>query len=162
MLPIRMSTDVYIEVERVLPGPELWQQTDVHYPGDDLLCLPNGDVSGTCGKKGEFSNTQGFSRALLSSLTVKGDHVPLLIADAVDFWSELSDRAGLDSWLALLSVEVDLRKFVGHWVVNGFEDVYVRTAARVCEKGQRLRRTTLGPCTATVRASSPRRTRWGS
>ena len=58
--------------------------------------------------------------------------------EAVDFWSEHSDRAGLDSWLAALSVGPDLRRFVGRWGIQSSEDRYVRSAVRITENCQRL------------------------
>ena len=118
-------------------GLDLWQGDDLSCKLDYFLCLPNRDFSGTCGKKARYTDAQGFSSALLSSLRTT-DGAPLLLPAAVSFWSEHSDRAGLDSWLASLSVGEDMRRFVGRWAVKGSEDSYVRTAARICENCQRL------------------------
>ena len=56
----------------------------------------------------------------------------------MSFWSEHSDRAGVDSWLAALGVDGSLRAFVGRWSRQGAEDLYVRTAVRITENLQRL------------------------
>ena len=58
--------------------------------------------------------------------------------DAVGYWSEHSDRAGVDSWLGALSVGADLRRFVGRWAIQSSEDSYVRTAIRITENCQRF------------------------
>ena len=62
----------------------------------------------------------------------------LLEPESICFLSEHSDRAGLDSWLAAMSVGSDVRRFVGRWAVNISEDGYVRSATRVVENCQRL------------------------
>ena len=62
----------------------------------------------------------------------------LLLPDAVSFWSEHSDRAGVDSWLGALSVGADLRRFVGRWAIQSSEDTYVRIANRITENCQRF------------------------
>ena len=58
--------------------------------------------------------------------------------DAGRFWSEHSDRAGLDSWTAALGVGQSERDFLGRWAAKGSSDTYVRTALRVVENLQRL------------------------
>jgi hypothetical protein len=73
----------------------------------------------------------------LSSL-VNEEGEKLLLPEAVAFWSEHSDRAGLDSWLSAIGVGSDMRRFVGRWAVRSSEDSYVRTAKRVVENCQRL------------------------
>ena len=40
--------------------------------------------------------------------------------------------------MAALLVPADLRKFLGRWSVQGSEDTYVRTAARICENLQKM------------------------
>ena len=79
----------------------------------------------------------GFSRSLLG-LLVDNEGAKLLEPESIFFWSEHSDRAGLDSWLAAMSVGADLRRFIGRWALKGSEDGYVRSASRVVENCQRL------------------------
>ena len=73
----------------------------------------------------------------MSSLKTAGGET-LLLPEAVGFWSEHSDRAGVDGWLATLGVEQSLRAFVGRWSRQGAADLYVRTSLRVTENLQRL------------------------
>lgn len=48
-----------------------------------------------------YSDVVGFSKQLLSCLAVlDGSDAPLLFQIAVNFWTEHSDRCGLDSWCA--------------------------------------------------------------
>ena len=63
---------------------------------------------------------------------------PLLLPEAVAFWTEHSDRCGVDSCLAALGVGADLRGFVGRWGVRSSTDTYVRTAYREVENLQKL------------------------
>ena len=62
----------------------------------------------------------------------------LLEPEVGNFWTEHSDRAGVDSWLAALGVDKDLRGFVGRWAISTSQDLYVRTAMRVVENMQIL------------------------
>ena len=118
VLPIFVSTEALIEVEWLLVGLDLWQRDELSYKRDYFLCLPSPDFSGPCGKKARYTDAQGFSKALMSSLRTS-DGAQLLLPEAVSFWSEHSNRAGLDSWLASLSVGEDLRRFVGRWAMKG-------------------------------------------
>ena len=78
-----------------------------------------------------------LSLALFSSLkTPTGE--ARLPGKAARFWSEHSDRAGLDSWTAALGVAQSERNFLGRWSATGSADSYVRTALRVVENLQRL------------------------
>lgn len=104
---------------------------------DYLLCPPSEDFHGTCGKRALYSDARVFSHALLGSLR-KGDDQPLLLPQARDFWTEHSDRAGVDSLLPALGVSEDLRRFLGRWSAKGAADVYVRAAVRISENLQRL------------------------
>ena len=54
------------------------------------------------------------------------------------FWTEHSDRAGLDSWAAALGTSETERNFLGRWKAKGSTDAYVRTALRVVENLQLL------------------------
>ena len=114
------------------PGP-------LAYKRDYFLCLPTPDLRGTIGKRALYSDAAGFSRALFASLEASGAYggTRILRKEALLFWTEHSDRAGLDSHLAALGVSSDLRRFVGRWAAQGSEDHYVRTAVRVVENLQR-------------------------
>ena len=94
--------------------------------------LPNRNLSGTVAKRARYSDAAGFSRSPLAGLRHSSGE-GLVLGEALSFWTEHSDRAGLDSWLAALSVGSDLRRFVGRWAAHGSEDTYVRSAARVAE-----------------------------
>ena len=116
-------------------GLQLWQE-HLGYPRDYLLCLPNKDLNGTIRKRARYADAQCFSRALFGSLTATGGYGRLLSEDALPFWSEHSDRAGVDSWLAAVGVGADHRRFLGRWAATGAQDAYVRTALRICENLQ--------------------------
>ena len=62
----------------------------------------------------------------------------MLLPEAVSFWTEHSDRSGVDGWLATLGVDQSLRSFVGRWSNLGAADLYVRTSLRVTENLQKL------------------------
>ena len=66
-LPIYVSKEAWVEEDWLTVGLELWQ-SDLYFPRDYLLCLPNEDFTGTCGKRARYADAQVFSRALLSSL----------------------------------------------------------------------------------------------
>ena len=115
----------------------LWEE-ELSFPRDYILPLPNEDFSNCIGKRATYSDARGVSRALMSSLTCPGSEEKLLHATAIDYWTEHSDRAGLDSWLGALMVGSDLRQFVGRWAARGSEDSYVRTSTKIVENCQRF------------------------
>ena len=102
---------------------------------DYLLPLPNPDFSGGLRHRAVYSDAVGFSRKLLGMLPDVGDNAsPLLASDeAIGFWSEHSDRCGLDSWCAALNFRPSQRNFLGRWGAKGSSDKYVRTALRIIE-----------------------------
>ena len=130
-----MSVGACVAKEWLLCGLDLWQGTELGFARDYLLCLPNPNFSGSCGKKARYSDAQGFSKSLLA-LLLKGkwSEEPRLLTEAVSFWSEHSDRAGLDSWLASLSVGSDLRRFMGALGAEG--RTHARTHARTRAPGR--------------------------
>ena len=139
VLPVFVSFEAWVERPWLSTGFELWTATDLAFPRDYFLCLPTQDLSSTCRRRARYSDAVSFSRSIFRTLKCDGsDGAPLLLADAVAFWSEHSDRAGVDSWLAALLVPSDLRRFLGRWSVQASEDVYVRTAVVVCENLQRM------------------------
>ena len=137
VLPLFVSLEAWVAEEWLLEGLPLWQDSDLGYKRDYFLCLPDRTFGSTCCKRARYSDAKTFSTALLSTLRHE-DGDPLLCAEAVPFWSEHSDRTGLDTWLAALSVGSDMRRFVGRWAVTGSEDAYVRSSLHVTENCQRL------------------------
>ena len=138
-LPAFLSQHAWVEAEWLQVGLELWtsEEHGLGFKRDYLLSLPDKLLAGTCGKRARDSDAAGFSRALFATLVDEsGD--PLLLQAALSFWTEHSDRAGLDSWAAALNVPGDLRGFLGRWGAQGSQDAYVRTAARVQENVQIL------------------------
>ena len=123
VLPIFISRDAWIGTEWLDTGLSIWQN-ELGYPRDYFLPLPNNDFSGSIGKRARYSDAVGFSRSLLGML-VDDEGEKLLEPESICFWSEHSDRAGLDSWLAAMSVGSDVRRFVGRWAVKNSEDGYV-------------------------------------
>ena len=104
---------------------------------DYLLPLPAQNFEEELGRRALYTDAAGFSRQLLRGLTrsTDDDH-PLLIEEAVPFWTEHSDRSGLDSWSAAIGVPKWKRDFLGRWSAQGTSDKYVRTALRVIEATQ--------------------------
>jgi hypothetical protein len=137
VLPIFVSKEAWIESEWLESGWALWQEEAMGFPRDYFLPLPAADFSGVVYKRARYSDAVGFSKALLGML-LDDEGNKLLLPEALCFWSEHSDRAGLDSWLAGLAVGADTRRFVGRWATKGSEDGYVRSALRVVENCQRL------------------------
>ena len=136
LLPIWVSQDAWVSKEWLDTGLALWLAEPFSYARDYFLVLPTPDLAGTIGKRARYSDACCFSRALFSTLaTDEGEAT--LHPEALSYWTEHSDRAGLDSHLAALGVSSDLRRFVGRWAPQGSEDSYVRTAVRVVENLQR-------------------------
>ena len=136
VLPIFVSDEAYVSREWLRTGFHIWENELVS-ARDFFLVLPNEDVSGHCGRRARYSDVQYLSKQLLASLR-GADGEPLLLPPAIAFWTEHSDRTGLDSWLAALAVGSDKRRFVGRWAAQGAEDTYVRTATRIVENCQRV------------------------
>ena len=135
-LPIYVSNEAYVDKDWLTVGLDIWKN-ELNFPRDYFLVLPNLDYSHHCGKRARYSDAQYLSKQLLSGLKDESGDA-LLIPQAVGFWTEHSDRTGLDSWLGALSVGADKRRFVGRWAAKGSEDTYVRTAVRIVENCQRL------------------------
>ena len=138
-LPAFVSQHGWVERPWLRAGLEIWEgdesQGNFGYKRDFFLPLPTKDLQGVCGKKARYSDAAGFSRALLGSLRAP-DGSALLLPEALSFWTEHSDRSGVDSWAAALSVPGDLRGFLGRWGAQGAQDSYVRSATRVQENVQ--------------------------
>ena len=101
---------------------------------DYLVPLPSADFAGALPRRALYSDCVGFSRSLLGSLRLPGQEPQrLLLAEAVVFWSEHSDRAGLDSWCSALGHGTSRRNFLGRWAAGGSADKYVRAAYRTVE-----------------------------
>ena len=107
------------------------------FPGDFLLPLPDSDLEGTTGQRALYSDCVGFSRSLFPSLAAD-DESRLLEPESLPFWSEHSDRAGLDGCLAAVRVGSEERSFLGRWSLKGSADIYVWTAVQIVENLQRL------------------------
>ena len=112
-------------------GTGTWPSHGTTFP------LPTSDLQGVQKPRAVYSDATGFSRALLASLADDEGNA-LLPLEACTFWSEHSDRAGLDGWCAALGLAEPKRGFLGRWAARGFADIYVRTACRVVENLQRL------------------------
>ena len=54
--------------------------------------------------------------------------------EAVGFWTQHTERCGLDSWHAAVGTKKSERGFLGRWAAAGRQDKYVRTAMRIVEK----------------------------
>ena len=135
-LPVFVSEDAWVDRPWLWEGLALWEE-HLAYPRDYLLPLPTRDLEGTCHKRARYTDARAFSHSLLASLRTESGS-PLLLPEALGFWTEHSDRCGVDSWLAALGVPRDLRSFVGRWGVKESTDTYVRTSVRITENLQRL------------------------
>ena len=139
ILPVFVAFDAWVRKPLWLrTGLGVWKSDALSYERDYFLPLPAPDLNSTCKKRALYSDAVGFSRSLFRTLQVPGGGELLLYPDAAAFWTEHSDRAGVDSWLAALLVPADLRRFLGRWAAQSSEDAYVRTSVRICENLQRF------------------------
>ena len=107
---------------------------DYGFERDSLLPLANEHLNRCLRRRAEYSDAVGYSRSLLLSLASPGEAgQALLLEEAVGYWTQHTERCGLDSWLAALGAEKFERGFLGRWAVTGSQDRYVRTATRVVE-----------------------------
>ena len=139
VLPIFVSADVWIETPWLDAGLALWLDPELglYFKRDFFLPLPSPDFAAALKVRAHYTDALGFTRSLLGSLTTSLG-TALLPQPAPYFWSEHSDRAGLDSWCATLGVGETERGFLGRWANKSSTDTYVRTACRVVENLQRL------------------------
>ena len=137
VLPVFVSEDAYVRRPWLDRGLLLWTEGTLSFPRDFFLPLPSTDFQGCPKARAKYSDSAGFSRALLGSLR-RPDGTALLSQQACRFWTEHSDRAGLDGWCMALGVAEPERSFLGRWAAKGSTDSYVRTAVRVVENLQLL------------------------
>ena len=135
VLPIFLSQEAWIERPWLDAGWRLWQEDSLNFKRDYFLPLPTGKLDGARRTKAGYTDSHGFSRALLLSLA-KEDSTALLHLASVSFWSEHTDRAGLTSWCSALRIGVSERGFLGRWAAKGSADQYARTACRIVENLQ--------------------------
>ena len=137
VLPVFVSQEAWIEQEWLRVGLDLLTKGSFDFERDFLLPLPTADLQAATKRRALYSDSAGFSLGLLGSLKDEtgGARLP---QGAARFWSEHSDRAGLDSWASALGVQESERRFLGRWSPQGSADAYVRTALRVVENIQVL------------------------
>ena len=79
-----------------------------------------------------YSDAVVFSKKLLGSLrTNNEDSYYLLSQEAIGFWTERSDRCGLDSWRTALGYDASQRDVLGRWGAQGSAGRSLRKSARV-------------------------------
>ena len=136
VLPVFVSDRAFLRTPWLDAGLVLWMEAPLNFQRDYFLPLPSEKLDGVLRRRALYSDCAGFSVALLSSLKDKHGHA-LLPPGAARFWTEHSDRSGVDGWCATLGFDESDRGFLGRWAAKGSADVYVRTALRVCENLQR-------------------------
>lgn len=123
----RLSGDVG---EDAVVGPGLGLLLALFFVQRDyMLPLPNSDCGGALKLR--------FTWVLPASVKDPGGQASFP-PPACTYWTEHSDRAGLDDWCATLGVGDAERGFLGGWAVKTSTDAYARTACRVVENLQRL------------------------
>ena len=137
VLPCFVSKEAWVKKEWLPTGLKLLTTGTFDFGRDFLLPLPDAALKGAVSGRALYSDSAAFSQKLLGSLCLN-DGTAVLPRDAARFWTEHSDRAGLDSWAAALGVQKSERDFLGRWSPDGSADAYVRTALRVVENLQRL------------------------
>ena len=137
LLPVFVSTDAYLVLPWLLVGLALWKEEPLNFDRDFFLPLPTEDLQGAKHIRARYTDSAGFSSALLRSLHDE-QNLALLPGLSGNFWTEHSDRAGLDGWAAALGVRESERGFLGRWAAKSSSDRYVRTACRVVENIQVL------------------------
>ena len=136
VLPVFIADSAWVhEPEWMMTGLKIWGSEGFAFERDYLLPLPRPDFSGCLQRRAEYSDASTFSQKLLGSL-VDYDGNALLDHATLGYWSEHSERAGVDTWLAAVGVGADMRNFIGRWAVKGSADVYARTAIRITESLQ--------------------------
>ena len=138
VLPVFWSSGAYLRHEWLAEAVRLLTEDSFGFERDFLLPLPaDGGFAAASRRRALYSDSAAFSQSLWASL-VDAEGEPLLPHGAGSFFTEHSDRAGLDSWAASLGVGSSERAFLGRWRASGSTDSYVRTALRVVENVQLL------------------------
>ena len=136
ILPIFVSLNAYIAHSNwLLIGLAIWRSESFSFERDYFLPLPQQDLQGAMRHRAEYSDAAAFTQRLFRQLA-RADGTALLQPQAVPYWTEHSDRSGVNSWLAALGVRREDRDFLGRWAVRISADAYVRTATRVIENLQ--------------------------
>ena len=136
ILPVFVSDQAYIETPWLDAGLAIWLEAPFNFGRDYFLPLPDAKLQGVLRRRALYTDSAGVSVSLLGTLT-EPDGTPLLPPGAARFWTEHSDRSGVDSWCAALGFDESERGFLGRWAARGSADTYVRTALRVCENLQK-------------------------
>jgi hypothetical protein len=137
LLPVFVSSHAWLEVEWLAAGLAIWQAEPFCFPRDFFLPLPDDSLNGVAKRRARYTDSAGFSAALLKTLTNE-EGAALLPGQTGSYWTEHSDRSGLDGWAAALGVGDSERGFLGRWAAKSSTDSYVRTAIRVVENIQLL------------------------
>ena len=135
MLPVFVREAAWVAHGWLDMGFALWEKAPLNYKRDYFLPLPDKHLSGVLQRRALYTDSAGFSVGLVSSLAA-ADCTALVPHGGAQFWSEHSDRSGLDSWCAALGFEESQRGFLGRWAARRSADCYVRTALRVTENLQ--------------------------
>ena len=138
VLPVFVSDQAYLQEPWLDTGLALWLEDGMHFARDYFLLLPSRDLQGVVRTRAAYSDASAFHKSELAAL-VEDEGLALLSPGAVAFWQRLhGERAGLSSWCATLGVSETDRGSLGRWAARGSQDVYVRTAVRICENLQNL------------------------
>ena len=138
VLPVFWSLGAHLEKPWLTEAVKLLTTNSFAFERDFLLPLPaDGGFTAASRRRALYSDSAAFSQLLWASLT-DTEGAQLLPHGAGAFFTEHSDRAGLDSWAAALGVGVSERAFLGRWRAGGSTDSYVQTALRVVENVQLL------------------------
>ena len=137
VLPCFISQDCWVEHEWLDKGISLLTSGSFDFDRDFLLPLPSANLEEASRRRALYSDSAGFSQSLHDTLE-HGSGDAVLPLKAGRFWSDHSDRAGLDSWAGALGVQQSERDFLGRWAPKGSADAYVRTAQRIVENTQVL------------------------
>ena len=117
ILPVFVSQEAYVGKPWLDVGLLLLTQGEFAFERDYFLPLPHRDLTGVLQQRALYSDSAGFSRALLGTICAE-DGDALLTPLACRLWTEHSDRSGLDSWCAALGVPEHDRAFLGRWAVK--------------------------------------------
>ena len=123
-----MSQECWLLEEWLDTGVALLTTGSFDFARDFLLPLPSQNLEAATHRRALYSDSAAFSQKLYDSLVGEQEQARLP-AYAGRFWTEHSDRAGLDSWASALGVQESERNFLGRWAPRGAADAYVRTHA---------------------------------
>ena len=103
---------------------------------DYLVPRAAADYEGARKGLASYMDRAAYGRAVLHDLLL--EEAPLVPAEALNFWTEHSERNFVVSCAAALRVPKERRDYIGRWQPGNQSDDYVRTSRQIVTEVQRL------------------------